>query len=117
MAGFATNQVLAVAATLAAALYLFTAVQQLLRLERREQKLPNAILLPAIAALLLHGFVIYDSSASVGANFGFYRVASLTFWLMGVLSLLILAFRPLQTLLMGIFPLAGDCHIGRDTDA
>ena len=106
MAGFATNQVLAVAATLAAALYLFTAAQQLLRLERREQKLPNAILFPAIAALLLHGFVIYDSSASVGANFGFYRVASLTFWLMGVLSLLILAFRPLQTLLMGIFPLA-----------
>ena len=104
MAGFASSQVLAVVATLAAALYLYTAVQQLLRLERREEKLPSAILFPAITALLLHGFVLYDSSA--GANFGFYRVASLTFWLMGVLSLLILAIRPLQTLLLAIFPLA-----------
>ena len=104
MAGFATNEMLAVAATLAAALYLYTAVQQLLRLERREEKLPRAILMPAVAALLLHGFVIFDSSATVGGNFGFYRVASLTFWLMGVLSLLILAVRPLQTLLMAIFP-------------
>ena len=106
MAGFATNEVLAVAATLAAALYLYTAVQQLLRLERREENLPRAILIPAVVALLLHGFVIFDSSATVGGNFGFYRVASLTFWLMGVLSLIILAVRPLQTLLMAIFPLA-----------
>lgn len=106
MAGFATNEILAVAATMAAALYLYTAVQQLLRLERREEKLPRAILIPAVAALFLHGLVIFDSSATVEGNFGFYRVASLTFWLMGVLSLLILAIRPLQTLLMAIFPLA-----------
>ena len=106
MAGFVSSQVLAVAATLAAALYLYTAGQQLLRLERREEKLPRAILIPAIAALLLHGFVIYDSSATVEESFGFYRVASLTFWLMGALSLLMLAIRPLQTLLMAIFPLA-----------
>ena len=103
MAGFATNEVLAVAATLAAALYLYTAVQQLLRLERREEKLPRYI-----DACRCGAFTPWlcdlDSSATVGGNFGFYRVASLTFWLMGVLSLLILAVRPLQTLLMAFSP-------------
>ena len=93
-------------ATGAAALYLYTAVSQLLRLEKREESLSKAILIPALLALVMHGFVIYAGSSSLSASVGFYKVASITFWLMGLLSVLIVIARPLQTLLIAIFPLA-----------
>ena len=100
------SQLLALTATGAAALYLYTAVRQLLRLEKREETLSKAVLIPGLMALVLHGYVIYAGAASVSASFGFYKVASITFWLMGLLSVLIVIARPLQTLLMAIFPLA-----------
>ena len=100
------SQFLAVMATGAAALYLYTAVSQLLRLEKREESLSKAILIPALLALVMHGFVIYAGSSSLSASVGFYKVASITFWLMGLLSVLIVIARPLQTLLIAIFPLA-----------
>ena len=100
------SQLLALMATGAAALYLYTAVRQLLRLEKREETLSKAVLVPGLIALALHGSVIYAGATSVSASFGFYKVASITFWLMGVLSVLIVIARPLQTLLIAIFPLA-----------
>ena len=100
------SQLLALAATGAAALYLYTAVRQLLRLEKREETLSKVVLVPGLIALALHGYVIYSGATSVSASFGFYKVASITFWLMGVLSVLIVIARPLQTLLIAIFPLA-----------
>ena len=100
------SQLLALMAPGAAALYLYTAVRQLLRLEKREETLSKAVLVPGLIALALHGSVIYAGATSVSASFGFYKVASITFWLMGVLSVLIVIARPLQTLLIAIFPLA-----------
>ena len=82
------SQLLALIATGAAALYLYTAVRQLLRLEKREDTLSKAVLVPGLIALALHGYVIYAGATSVSASFGFYKVASITFWLMGVLSVL-----------------------------
>jgi ABC-type uncharacterized transport system permease subunit len=100
------SQLLALTATGAAALYLYAAARQLLRLEKREDTLPKAVLIPGLLALALHGLVIYTGTTSVSASFGFYKVASITFWLMGVLSVAIVIARPMQTLLIAIFPLA-----------
>ena len=59
------SQLLALMATGAAALYLYTAVRQLLRLEKREETLSKAVLVPGLIALVLHGYVIYAGATSV----------------------------------------------------
>jgi len=105
MADSEPSVLLAGIATTAAALYLYTAVRQLLRLEHKDESLPKMILIPGLAALVLHAVVIFDSATSFSSSFGFYKVASIVFWLMGLLSVLGLAVRPLQTLLIAIFPL------------
>ena len=68
MADSEPTVLLAGIATMAAALYLYTAVRQLLRLEHKDESLPKMILIPGIAALLLHAVVIFDSATSLSSS-------------------------------------------------
>ena len=72
MANSEPTVLLAGIATTAAALYLYTAVRHLLRLEHKDESLPKMILIPGLVALMLHAMVIFDSATSFSSSFGFY---------------------------------------------
>ena len=93
-------------AILAALLYLSAVWRQVLNLEQGEQRQRRQIALMGVAALLTHGLAAYLPAQAGESSLGFYRVASLMFLSMGVISLIALLVRPLHTLLIVLFPLA-----------
>ena len=102
----APNLLTAGLAILAALLYLTAVWRQLLNLEAGEQRQRRQIALVGAAALLAHGVAAYLTAQAGESSLGFYRVASLMFLSMGVISLISLVIRPLHTLLIVLFPLA-----------
>ncbi len=91
---------------LAAVLYLYTAWKQLLRLEIEASTHSNDVLIPASLAVLVHAGTIGLSHFNSNVSLGFYQVASIIFLAMGSISLVLLTWRAIHTLLIGIFPLA-----------
>ena len=93
-------------AVLAALLYLLTVWRQVLNLDSGERGQRKQIALMGAAALVAHGLAAYLPTLAGESGLGFYRVASLMFLSMGVISLIALIVRPLHTLLIVLFPLA-----------
>jgi ABC-type uncharacterized transport system permease subunit len=93
-------------AILSALLYLLAVWRQVLNLETGEARQRQQIALVGAAALAAHALAAYLSAHAGESSLGFYRVASLMFLSMGVISLVALVARPLHTLLIVLFPLA-----------
>jgi len=93
-------------AILAALLYLLSVWRQVLNLEAGEHSQRRQIALMGAAALVAHALAAYLPTQEGASGLGFYRVASLMFLSMGVISLIALVARPLHTLLIVLFPLA-----------
>lgn len=89
----------------AAVVYLAAAWRQLLRLDQQSRAGAGIAWLGMIA-VIAHLMVAVISVSTGQLNLGFYRIASLIFLVMGIISLLILLRRPLHTVTIIVFPLA-----------
>ncbi|MEM0955261.1 MAG: cytochrome c biogenesis protein CcsA [Pseudomonadota bacterium] len=92
-------------AVVAACLYIAVSVLQ----GRRSSKRSDASALPlytlAILALVLHGYAaVVGMRSPEGINFGLMHVMSLIFWLINLTLLVSFNWRPLQNLMVIIFP-------------
>ncbi|MBA6413746.1 cytochrome c biogenesis protein CcsA [Parahaliea sp. F7430] len=95
-------------ATLAALLYLVATGLQLLNMLQRRKHISRPLIALCVAALACHAIVAWDSIASgTGLHLGFYKISALIFLATNILCLAsILLRRPLQNLLLIIFPLS-----------
>lgn len=94
-------------AVVAALLYLAAAGLQLTHMAQRRQRLSKAVMVMAVAALIGHAMVTWDAlNTDQGVSFGFYRALSLSFLAVNIACVAALLKRPLQNLLIGLFPLS-----------
>ena len=91
----------------ASCLYLVVAFLQAKRSMRRSEASPSPIYALAVAALLLHGYAAFAGLRSPdGINLGLFKAGSLIFWLINLSLLLSLTRRPLQNLMVILFPVS-----------
>jgi ABC-type uncharacterized transport system permease subunit len=91
----------------ASCLYFVVAFLQVRRSVRRSTASPSPIYALAVAAVLLHGYSAMIAMRSPeGINLGLFNAGSLIFWLINVSLLLSLLRRPLQNLMVILFPLS-----------
>ena len=91
----------------ASALYLFLTVLQLRKLQDNDGQFGRACLGISLLALALHGIAALGGIQSEqGVNFGFFKMASLIFWVINIAFLLSLLRRPLANLAVILFPLS-----------
>ena len=91
----------------ASCLYFVVAFLQARRSVRRSTASPSPIYALAVAAVLLHGYsAMVGIRSPEGINLGLFNAGSLIFWLINVSLLLSLLRRPLQNLMVILFPLA-----------
>ncbi|MFT5482336.1 MAG: ABC-type uncharacterized transport system permease subunit [Halieaceae bacterium] len=91
----------------AVALYLTAAVLQLLELRNQRERILPMVVATASIGLCFHALGLTDIlTDDVGYNFGFFKISSLIFLLVTAATLLSLARRPLQNLLVILLPLA-----------
>jgi ABC-type uncharacterized transport system permease subunit len=94
-------------APVAALLYLIATGLQLLHISQQRQQVDRAVFGLGLAALLCHGVVAFNSIFSDGhLSLGFYKVSALMFLVINVACIVSLARRPLQNLLVILFPLS-----------
>jgi len=94
-------------APLAAMLYLAATGLQLLHISQRRQQIDRGVFALGLAALLCHAIVAWDSVVAIdGVNLGFYKVSALIFLVINLACITSLARRPLQNLLVVLFPLS-----------
>jgi len=94
-------------APLAALLYLAATGLQLMHIIQQRQQITRPVLALALAALLCHAILAWQSIFEPGGvNLGFYKIASLIFLAINAACIASLARRPLQNLLVALFPLA-----------
>jgi len=94
-------------AVLAALLYLAAAGLQLAHTVQNRRRVSRSVLGITIIALLGHAAVTWDAlQADDGFTFGFYKVLALSFLAANVACVAALSRRPLQNLLIALFPLS-----------
>jgi ABC-type uncharacterized transport system permease subunit len=94
-------------APIAALLYLAATGLQLVHIFQHRTQITRLVFALALAALLCHALVAWDTLfADGGVNLGFYKISALIFLAINVACLLSLARRPLQNLLVALFPLS-----------
>lgn len=94
-------------APLAALLYLAATGLQLMHIFQQRQQITRPVLSLALAALLCHAIVAWQTIFEPGGvNLGFYKIAALIFLAINVACIASLARRPLQNLLVALFPLS-----------
>jgi ABC-type uncharacterized transport system permease subunit len=94
-------------APLAALLYLAATGLQLLHMSQRRRQFDRGVLSLSLLALLLHAVISWNSVIQDGGvNLGFYKVSALIFLVINVACISSLARRPLQNLLVVLFPLS-----------
>ena len=94
-------------APLTALLYLAATGVQLLHVSQRRQQIDRVVIGLGLAALLLHAIIAWDSLfLNGGVNLGFYKISALLFLVINVACITSLARRPLQNLLVALFPLS-----------
>ena len=94
-------------APLAALLYLGATGLQLLHISQRRQQIDRGVFAMGLIALLLHAVIAWNSVIQdEGVNLGFYKVSALMFLVINVACITSLARRPLQNLLVALFPLS-----------
>jgi ABC-type uncharacterized transport system permease subunit len=94
-------------AVAAALLYLSASGIQLLHLSQQRSQVARSVVGMGLIALLCHAIVAWDSVFSrEGLNLGFYKVSALIFLVINVACIIALFRRPLQNLLIALFPLS-----------
>ncbi|MCB1699619.1 MAG: cytochrome c biogenesis protein CcsA [Pseudomonadales bacterium] len=94
-------------APLAALLYLAATALQLLHIFQHKQQSDRWFIGLAVAALLCHAGVVWLSIfPGGGIELGFYKVSALIFLAINIVCIASLARRPLQNLLVALFPLS-----------
>lgn len=98
---------ISVLAPVAALLYLAATGLHLLQIFQQRQGISPAVLGLGLVALLCHAVVAWDSiQLGSGISLGFYKVSALIFLVINVICALLLLRRPLQNLLVLLFPLS-----------
>lgn len=94
-------------APIAALMYLVAAGMLLLHVSQRRKQVNRAVVAVSLVALLCHAVVTWETVfAGGGVNLGFYKVSALMFLVINVACISSLARRPLQNLLIALFPLS-----------
>ena len=94
-------------APVVALLYLAAAGLQLLHISQQRQQIDRWVFGLGLLALLGHAVIAWDSVFSGGGvNLGFYRISALIFLVINVACITSMARRPLQNLLLVLFPLS-----------
>jgi len=94
-------------APLAALLYMAATALQLLHIFQRHEQIDRLVVALSVAALVCHaGVVWYSIFPAGGLEFGFYKVSALIFLAINIICIASLARRPLQNLLVALFPLS-----------
>jgi len=109
-------------AVIAALLYLAAAGIQLANALQRNTGLSRSVLILACFAIGLHLAVTWNTILGAGGvNFGFFRILSLLFVAVNIACLIALTWRPLENLLVVLFPLSAVATLvatlGPDTQA
>lgn len=96
-----------VIAPTAALLYLAATGVHLLHLSQQRQGLSRAVILLGLLAMACHGIIAWDSiHSAAGITLGFYKISALIFLVINLVCALLLLRRPLQNLLVLLFPLS-----------
>ena len=94
-------------ALLAALLYLAATGLQLMHISQQTRQIDRGVFALGLMALLLHAVIAWDSVIQdEGVNLGFYKVSALLFLVINLACITSLARRPLQNLLIALFPLS-----------
>ena len=94
-------------APVCALLYLFATGLQLLRVSQRNLQVGSAVLATGLLAMALHTWVVWHTVfRTEGISLGFFKVSALIFLVINVACVTSLVRRPLQNLLLAIFPLS-----------
>jgi len=91
----------------AALLYLAATALQLLHIFQERRQINRTFLALSVAALVCHGSVVWHSVFEKGGvELGFYQVSALIFLVINLVCIASLARRPLQNLLVALYPLS-----------
>lgn len=94
-------------APIAALLYLAATAVHLLNIFQQRTGLSRPVVLLSVLALGCHGVIAWDSIHSAeGISLGFYKISALIFLVINLVCSLLLLRRPLQNLLVLLFPLS-----------
>jgi ABC-type uncharacterized transport system permease subunit len=94
-------------APICALLYLAATGLQLLHLTQRRQQIDRLVFALSLAALLSHALIVWEIVfPSSGMDFGFFKIAALLFLVINLACITSLTRRPLQNLLIALFPLS-----------
>ena len=94
-------------APVAALLYLLATGLQLLHISQRRRQIDRTVFGLSLAALLCHAVVPWDSVFTrSGLHLGFFKISALIFLVVNIACIFSLARRPLQNLLVILFPLS-----------
>tara|TARA_R110001592_G_scaffold126336_1_gene337543 strand:- start:189118 stop:189915 length:798 start_codon:yes stop_codon:yes gene_type:complete len=94
-------------APLAALFYLAATALQLLHILQHRQQVNRAFIALSVAAMLCHAGVVWAGIfTGSGVELGFYKVSALIFLVINLVCIAALSRRPLQNLLVALFPLS-----------
>ncbi len=94
-------------APICALLYLAATGLQLLHLSQRRQQIDRAVFGLGLAALVSHALIVWKIVfPSSGVDLGFFKIAALIFLVINLACITSLTRRPLQNLLIALFPLS-----------
>lgn len=94
-------------ASIAALLYLTATGLHLLHIFQRKQGLSRSVTVLGVFALLSHALSVWGGIAGSGdLHFGFYKISALIFLVINLICCLLLVRRPVQNLLVILFPLS-----------
>ncbi|MCB1690015.1 MAG: cytochrome c biogenesis protein CcsA [Halioglobus sp.] len=94
-------------APLCALLYLAATGLQLLHLSQRHRQIDRSVLVLGLSALVLHAGIVWKIAfPGTGVDLGFFKIAALLFLVINLACVTSLTRRPLQNLLIALFPLS-----------
>ena len=94
-------------APLCALLYMAATGLQLLHLSQNRRQINRSVLLLGLLALLLHAVIVWKTAfPGTGVDLGFFKIAALLFLVINLACITSLTRRPLQNLLLALFPLS-----------
>ena len=94
-------------APLCALLYLAATGLQLLHLSQRHEQIDRGVFVLSLFALLLHALIVWKIVfLSEGVALGFFKIVALLFLVINLACITSLSRRPLQNLLIALYPLS-----------
>ena len=87
-----------------ALIYVGAAARQLLTLDGRRHRASRDVILLSVIAVSCHLAAVLLDFSNGAIDLGFYRISSLIFLIMGIISVLSLLVRPLQMVIIATFP-------------